>query len=109
MTDEQVGEEVPSRCSGCQKEMVDVGYDFAPPPQKDLKAWAVLERASKEFHPFYWNHCCRNNSEGAREGGKKPTVNTELREYECIMDMTAYGFSESNCLIVKCFGTISKS
>ncbi|MCU1499019.1 MAG: hypothetical protein JWM47_2972 [Acidimicrobiales bacterium] len=37
-----VGPEKPARCPQCGNQMADMGLDFAPPKQRDTKAWAVL-------------------------------------------------------------------
>jgi hypothetical protein len=37
-------------CSGCNKQMVDVGFKFEPPKKADVKKWKTLEQTWENQH-----------------------------------------------------------
>lgn len=61
------------RCAECADEMIDMGLDFKPPRQSDLKAWSILEAMFCAGHAF---QTC-----GCDGPGRIPKSTNDYREY----------------------------
>lgn len=61
------------KCPECGVEMIDMGLDFKPPPQSDVKAWKTLHGMYRVGHTF---HTC-----GCIGPGWIPNSTSDYRSY----------------------------
>ncbi|MCA9557527.1 MAG: hypothetical protein KC583_03080 [Myxococcales bacterium] len=67
------GPDRPARCPQCGGPMANMGLDFAPPKQRDVKAWQVVESLFEAGQTF---HSC-----GCSGPGYRPRDRAALRAY----------------------------
>jgi hypothetical protein len=65
--------DMPARCPECGGLAADMGLDFAPPPRRDVRAWALLAELFEAGITF---HCC-----GCSGPGYRPRDPAKLRAF----------------------------